>query len=129
MSDTKPEKQTKRILSLTKHLPCKLTNDERLERGVQLAEVGEKIGNEEKRQVDVKAEMKARMTGLESESARLGTIVRRNEEYRDVLVQEIYDYERGTVVQVRTDTGEQIAKREMTTSERQEVLPFKDEKE
>ena len=118
------ETPNKRIVTLRKHLPCTLTDAERLAKGIELARANEDIGNEESRQGDLKADMKARLTALEAEVGNLATIVRRNEEYRDVDVQEIFDYAKGTVSQVRTDTGEQIHRREMTESERQEMLPL-----
>lgn len=118
------QKNSTRIVTLRKHLPCGLTDAERLAKGIELARANEDIGNEESRQGDLKADMKARLTALEAEVGNLATIVRRNEEYRDVDVQEIFDYAKGNVCQVRTDTGEQIHRREMTESERQEMLPL-----
>ncbi len=93
-------------------------------KGIELARCNENIDNEESRQSDLKADMKARMLALESERSNLATIVRRNEEYRDVVVDEVYDYVRGSVAQVRTDTSEQISSRDMTDSERQTPLPL-----
>ena len=114
------------VIHLRKNLPCTLTDAERLERGIALARVNENIGNEERRQADIKAELKATLTGLESERSALSSVVRRGEEYRDVDVDEHYDYAHGSVTQTRTDTGEQLHRRDMTESERQSFLPLGD---
>ena len=112
----------RRVVILTKSLPCALTEAEELARGRDLARVSEDIQTEETRQADLRAEMKARIAALEAERIRLASVVRRREEWRDVIVHEIFS---GTIVnQVRIDTGEEIATREMTESERQGLLPL-----
>lgn len=115
------------LLTMTKNLPCQLTDEEQRERGIELARTNEDYASEEKRQADIKAELKAQLAGIEARRTSLASIVRRKEEYRDVKVEEHYDYQRGVVVQVRTDTGEQIMRREMTEAERQAKLNFEED--
>lgn len=112
-----------RIEKITKNLPCKLTEVELKEFGRKLAVKCEDIAAEESRQKDQKSEMKARLDGMESERATLAIVVRRQEEQRDVEVEEFYDYAAGKVTQTRLDTGEKIRVRPMTNEERQQPLP------
>lgn len=112
-----------RVEKVTKNLPCKLTEAELKDFGRKLAVKCEDIAAEESRQKDQKSEMKARLDGMESERAQLAIVVRRQEEQRDVECTETFDYELGKVTIVRTDTGDEIRVRPMTTEERQQVLP------
>lgn len=112
-----------RIEKVTKNLPCKLTEAELKEFGRKLAVKCEDIAAEESRQKDQKSEMKARLDGMESERSIFALVVRRQEEQRDVEVEELFDYEAGKVIQTRLDTGEEIRVRPMTNEERQQPLP------
>jgi len=114
--DTRTEK-------ITKNLACKLTDTELKEFGRKLATKCEDIASEESRQKDQKSEMKARLDGMEAERTSLAIVVRRQEEQRDVEVEEVFDYELGKVTQTRLDTGEEIRVRPMTNEERQQPLP------
>ena len=110
----------------TKMLSCRLTNDEVREYGQKLAVILEDIANEVARQASFKQEMKAAVTGLESQAAALGSKIRRREELRDVEVQPELDFEAGVYRESRIDTGSVIKERPITAEERQEFLPLVD---
>lgn len=107
----------------TRNLPVKLREDELLERGHSLASVIQDITSEEARQVDVKAQMKARLSELEARRSQLAIVVSRREEQRDVTCDVFHDYDRVVVETVRRDTGEVVYSRAMTEDERQLPLP------
>jgi hypothetical protein len=106
-----------------RNLSCKLTEAEFLERSRSLAAVTNDIATETARQVDAKAEMKAKLAGLQAQQARLASTVSRGEEYRDVEVSIEPDDITLCVRTFRTDTQECIEERPMQEHERQRVLP------
>lgn len=109
-----------------KNLACKLTDEEVLHYGEQLAGIVEDIGTEESRASDVKAQLKARMTELESRRSLIASKVRRREEYREVAIRyELQDD--GLVHVIREDTDEQIEVRPPHDSELQHDLPINEE--
>jgi len=109
--------------TVTKNLPCKLTEPELRDKGDALASVIQDLKSEEDRQVDIKAQMKARMAELDAKKTQLAISISRREEHRDVEVEEWLDYARSIVQQVRTDTGEIVFHRPMNEEERQLSLP------
>lgn len=118
--ETTPLKISK---TTTKSLPVRLSQDELRERGDTLASVIQDLNTEQKRQTDQKAQMKAKLSELEARQTQLAITISRREEDREVMVDTWYDYERGTVSEVRRDTGEEIASRRMTDDEKQRPLP------
>lgn len=107
----------------TRSLPVKLTDLELRERGDSLAAVIQDLRAEEYRQVDIKTQMKARITELDAKQTQLAIAIQRREEYCDVTVDVWHDYDRLKVETVRRDTGECIHRREMTQDELQRPLP------
>lgn len=110
--------------TVVRTLPCVLTEEELLKKGQELAEAVEDIQTEERRQGDIKASMKARLTALGARRDEISIAVRRKEEDRDVEVDIFHDYARGIVEDIRRDTGERIAFRPMSEDERQRELPM-----
>lgn len=104
-------------------LPVKLHEDELRDRGDKLAAVIQDLNAEESRQVDQKAQMKARLSELDARKTQLAIVISRREEDRDVAVDVFANYVGGLVEVVRRDTGEVISKRRMTEEERQQPLP------
>lgn len=108
-------------------LPCKLTDDERLARADDLAnavQVVEQVRQEKKslvRQVD------ARLNAAESKREELADVVASGREYREVIVHQVFDYDKGVVTETRIDTGEVIASRDLTDEERQASLLEEDD--
>lgn len=109
--------------SETRSLPVKLNDDELRTAGDALAAVIQDLNAEENRQVDMKTQMKARITELDAKQTQLAITISRREEYRDVTVDIWHDYEKLKVETVRRDTGETIHRREMTQDELQRPLP------
>lgn len=107
----------------SKTLPVKLTDGELRERGDSLAAVIQDLNTEERRQVDIKAQMKARISELDARKTQLAITISRREEDRDVTVDVWHDYERMRVAVVRRDTCEEIHSRAMTQDEMQRPLP------
>jgi len=111
------------IRTETRSLPVKLHEDELRDRGDKLAAVIQDLNAEEDRQVDVKAQMKARLSELDAKKTQLAIVISRREEYRDVPVDVFADYAKQIVEAVRRDTGEVLTTRRMTEEERQQPLP------
>lgn len=126
MSETAQADGLTLIKEVTRHLPCQLTDDEVMHTGEQLAQLIEDIATEESRASDVKAQLKASMTTLETRSAALGSKVRRREEYRDVKVS-LYLQDDQMVSIVREDTGEQVEIRPAHPDELQADMEFEKE--
>lgn len=68
------------------------------------------------------AEINADLKSVEGRETKLSNVVSSGYEQRDVTVQKMYDYEKGLVIKTRTDTNEEISRREMSTHERQAGL-------
>lgn len=115
--------EPKLLRETTRALSCKLTDDEVRQSGEALAALVEDMANEEARATDVKQQLKARMTELESKRYQLASKVRRREEIRDVAVKLLL-HENNLVHIVRTDTAEVIETRPATDRERQPDLPL-----
>lgn len=108
----------------TRHLPVRLTSDELLDRGTRLSAVIQDFNAEENRQIDMKTQMKARLTELDAKKTQLAIVIGRREEDRDVSCDVFADYERLVIDTVRQDTGEVVNTRKMTEEERQRALPI-----
>lgn len=112
------------LKTITRNLPCKLSDDELRQRGDALAETVQELAAEESRQTDVKAQMKARLTELEAKQTRFAITISRKEEYRDVSCDLFADPTRGIVDVVRRDVGEVVETRPISDDERQRALPM-----
>lgn len=108
----------------TRFLPVKLDADELRDRGDKLAAVIQDLNAEENRQVDLKAQMKARLSELDARKTQLAIMISRREENQDVTVDIFHDFGRFVVSSVRRDTGEELSSRRMTEEERQQTLPM-----
>lgn len=113
---------TQVLRTQARSLPCKLSDDEVMMAGLDLAGVVQDIAAEEDRQKDVKAQMKARLTELQSKRTQLAIKVSRREEFRDIQVQ--YDINEGAdiVTEKRLDTQEILIVRPARDDERQLAL-------
>lgn len=121
---TKKNDDIKLVRTETRVLPVKLDADELRDRGDKLAAVIQDLNAEENRQIDIKTQMKARLTELDSRKTQLAIVISRREEDRDVLVDVFHNYVKFTVETARRDTGEVINARRMTEEERQQLLPL-----
>lgn len=107
---------------VARRLLCTLTPTELQVQGAKLAEACEDIQNETQAQTDIKAQLKSKLTSLESHRDSIASVVRRKADYKDVPVNIFHDYTRAIVDEVRTDTGEVLVSRAMTDYERQSKL-------
>lgn len=111
--------ESKRVV---RNLPVRLKDSELLEFGKRLAQTSTDIHNEEERQSQVKAELKAKLGSFETERTRLAGIVASGRENRDVSCDMVFDYSRLIVEVVRLDTKEVVETRRMTEAEQQRNL-------
>lgn len=117
----KHEKTTRHFTSL---LGVKLTKDELLTRGKQLADIENRIAEEALRAEGVKRDLKAKEASLTAERSRLAGIVSNASENREIDCSGIADFERGVYFEIRMDTGEVLpnSQRRLTDDERQAAL-------
>lgn len=120
--------EAKKHAEFEQSLPVKLTQEELLKRGGQLAQLHSDFAQHTMHADSVKKELKAKETALEAEASRVAGIVRTGYEPRPVVVQRWHDYQRNVAYDLRVDTGEVFNERALSPEERQGVLiPF-DEK-
>lgn len=117
VNETRVRKQV-----VTRRLLCTLTPTELQTQGAKLAEACEDIHNEMQAQTDIKAQLKSKLTSLESNRDAIASVVRRKADYKDVPVNIFHDYTRAIVDEIRTDTGEVLVSRAMSDHERQAKL-------
>lgn len=103
-------------------LPVKLTEEERLQRADALANALQQISDRKVEKRRVVREADKLIAEAEQEAVDLRDAVATGREYQEVIVHKVYDYEKATVTEVRTDTGETIKSRGMTDEERQAKL-------
>lgn len=108
--------------TITKRLPCQLSDEERLEFADRLAECNERVEEATANRKSLMQQMAAEVKQAESERDRINNIVASKTEYREIDVVVEFDFDKGRVRQVRKDTGEQIQDRPMTEKERQTNL-------
>lgn len=111
-----------KLKNLERSLPVKLTREEVLEKGAELAGVVEDIDLETEDQKEQRQGMKSRMTELESRRARVASVIRRGQENRRVECTQ-YLTDDKHVILVRDDSGEEIEKRMAHDDELQQSLP------
>jgi hypothetical protein len=88
-----------------------------------------KLSERDAWEVDAKEIAKAnrmKLTEFETEIRRLSGAIREREEMRLVDCERRFDYETGRVTDVRLDSGEVLAVRDMSEVERQKDLPLGD---
>lgn len=101
----------------TRMLPVRLTSEELRERGAELAGDVTKLRTKEE---EAKEEAKARKKEIDKVKGRvidLARVVSEKREDRPVEVIERFDVVGRLVLEIRTDTGEQIGSRPMTPAE------------
>jgi hypothetical protein len=111
-----------KVEKVSEELSCELNELEWQTRAGELADAINKHENEVQRKKDVMKQINADVGKAAAQVSKLGNVVATRREQRDVTVEVTYDYEKGLVTKVRTDTKEPISTREMTTNERQSGL-------
>jgi hypothetical protein len=106
----------------TESLPVKLTEDELLDLGQQLAQVESEVKAHEEHATSVKAGLKHREAQLDAQRAEVASKIRAKSEYRDVRVQTTADYKKGIATTVRLDLMQKVRDRALSIAERQGTL-------
>ena len=112
---------------VTKALPCKLTDDEVLKYGRDIARAvsdRERIDGELN---SVKADYKGKLAEQEAIIGKLSPRVHSGIETREVECEEVKNWTRGTVTVIRQDTGERIEDRPMREDEKAMQLNLGDD--
>lgn len=123
--DSMPNK----VVKVTEQLSCKLNEVEWQNRARELAEANQAVASKEEVKKNVTKELTAEVSKAKAEAARLTSVVSSHHELREVTVEVIYDYDKGTVTRRRTDTGEVLGERQISDQERQAELDFHDANE
>ena len=108
----------------TRHLRCKLTDEERLNYGQQQADALQARDQAEDEIAEIKGTYKAKILAKDAEIKVLSAALLSGHEFRDVTCTATHDYTGGIVTTIRLDTGEAVESREMTEDERQMGLGF-----
>lgn len=116
-------KQTRR--PLVESLPCKLTEQEKLEAGQRLAEALGKREAIQFRLDQYKAQMKSELAAQDAIVGKQSSMISSGIEYRDVKCIEIRDFTEGLVI-IERETGERVRERVMREDERQMELRVPD---
>jgi len=111
-----------KVEKVSQELSCELNAVEWNARAHEQADAHAATEAMKARKKSIMAELNADLKQAEAKETKLANIVSTNREIREVTVEVTYDYEKGLVTQVRTDTHEKISEREMTTTERQTGL-------
>ena len=112
-----------RILkNTTETLPCKLTDEELRQKGDDLASITQELDAEEGRQKDIKDQLKAKLSGLQSKQREISLTITRREEFREVKVLTQLLVNDQMVQKIRQDTGEIIEARPARDLEMQSTL-------
>lgn len=112
------------LKTYTRELSCTLTEDEWNDRAKALAAAVQEIAREEDRHTTLKSQMKSSLQALEAKRNRLASVVASSTEYREVTVELIASFPTNAAIEIRTDTGEEISRRFLVDSERQQALPI-----
>lgn len=110
------------ITKVTEELSTALNDVEWNNRANELADAIRDTNEQKERKKSIMAELNADVKSAEAKQTKLAGIVANRREQRDVTVEVTKDFETGFVTRKRTDTGEEIGRREMTTLERQGSL-------
>lgn len=111
-----------KVEKVSEELSCELNPVEWNNRAHELADAHAATEAMKDRKKSIMAELNADLKQAEGKETKLSNIVSTNREIREVTVEVTYDYEKGIVSKIRTDSKEKISEREMTTTERQTGL-------
>ena len=112
--------KSKRVF--TKSLKVELGPGEIAKRAIAMAGQHAELARVANEKDETVKHFKATMAGIEAEIAELAVAVNSGFVYAPVECEEFEDWDGKRVVQVRSDTGEQIWERPMTEEERQRPL-------
>ena len=114
-----------RVEKVTEYLKYTFTDEELLALSKTMAKKNQDLGEVEADKKRIVADFAAKVQAFESEIATLARKVYSGYEHRNVECEVTYHApEIGMKTITRTDTGEIVREEAMSTSERQEILPF-----
>jgi len=115
-----------RVERFRKSLPVPLTQEEVSDRADRASHI---LADRDQKEDEAKAaakHYKSVVAELDTRLRLLSNEVRTRRTYNDVECERRYEYTAGRLVEVRTDTGEEIFERPLTEAEKQQDLPFDD---
>lgn len=111
-----------RVRRVSEKLPVKLNDKERLQFADDMAEANQQVDNAKANKKSVIQSLNYEIEIAETRRERLSGIVSSKTEYRDVTVEEKWDYDEDRYSRTRTDTGEVVFERRLTDNEKQTEL-------
>lgn len=103
-------------------LPVQLTDTERMQCADALANALQRVESAKEKKRRFVKELDKEIGEVQQEAIELRNAVASGKEYREVIVHRVFDYEKATVTDSRTDTGDVLFTRAMTDEERQSKL-------
>lgn len=116
------QKLPPKIVKISESLLCELNEVEWQNRARELADAHRDTEGQKENKKSIMAELNSDVKAAEARETKLANIVATRTERREVTVEVKYDYELSRVIRSRTDTGEVISDREMTSDEKQQEL-------
>lgn len=107
-----------------KNLPCDLTNEEVAAYSNELAKITSMQAEIEAEKKEVLSDFTAKLNKCLADARVLARKITTRKEDRSIECEQEYDYSKGMVYTVRTDTGVTIDQRKMRDDERQDRLNF-----
>jgi len=111
--------KTAKVRRTPESMPCKITDKERLEFADALAEASHAVDNAEAAKATALKQFTYEINLAKTRRDKLANIVASRTEYRDVVVEERWDYGTDKYTRTRTDTGEVVFERRLSDDERQ----------
>jgi len=121
---TTEEQNLVKVERFERQLPCKLTDQELLDRGARNAILLRERYQKEADMKSAQKHAKAQIAEIETEMARIGAEINDKAALRLTGCERRFDYKAETVSEFRSDTGEQLDVRRMSEYERQTELPL-----
>lgn len=115
----KSSRRIEKVKRIVESLPVTLTDEERLQFADALAEANQAVEVAERNKKSAMQQHQSEIRLAEARRERLAGIVASKAEYRDVTVEERWDYNNDKYTRTRTDTGEVIFERRLTDQEKQ----------
>jgi hypothetical protein len=120
------EKTEPKVVLFDSTQKCVLTDKELQEKGAELADAIDEGKRVEAEFAEVKQQFKGKIDGAAGRATGLASTIRAKAEYRSVKCARIFMFDEGVVREMRQDTGEIIAERTMTDTDRQQYLPLEE---
>lgn len=110
------------LKTLREQLTVQLSQEERLDLGLELARAEGEIADHDASAQQTKADLKAKETAIRARISALSTSLRNGTKLAEVEVKIEADFERNVAVYVRADNGKVLRERPLDPTERQKML-------